>query len=351
MTLTAIGSTTRAIALADIRPNPFRQIDKYPIARAKIAALRESIDRTGFWENVVVRDAPDGPEIAYGHHRLVALREHYGEEAVFRFIVRPLDDDAMYDVMVRENAVEWSTNAALDQETIRALLVGYAEGRLHLDPPNGKTSHDRIRYAPSALEGDGPAPLRDHPYTADAIAARIGWALDRVRYTLGALAAIEELGLREDTFRSLTSTQAREVIVAQRKVEASHQRANTDPGVAREARRRTIREGIEAYQQDKGRDRVQAIAEEHAPVAKSKPRIPSDRIVQSVEDRIRGLLNGRVIPAEPQTIAELLDFVADLDPAPLWPLTGLPFAQTLADALDGLAHEATSHARRLRGQS
>jgi ParB-like chromosome segregation protein Spo0J len=44
----------------------------------KIAALKESIGSTDFWDNLVARRALDGHggiEIAFGHHRLEALKE------------------------------------------------------------------------------------------------------------------------------------------------------------------------------------------------------------------------------------------------------------------------------------
>ena len=48
------------IQLKNVRPNPFRHIDRYPIREEKIAALKKSISDTDFWENLVARDMGDG---------------------------------------------------------------------------------------------------------------------------------------------------------------------------------------------------------------------------------------------------------------------------------------------------
>ena len=44
-----------AFKIKDIRPNPFRQLDRYPLNQVKVDALRGSILTTGFWENIVAR--------------------------------------------------------------------------------------------------------------------------------------------------------------------------------------------------------------------------------------------------------------------------------------------------------
>ena len=328
-----------AYRLGDIRPNPFRQIEHYPINPEKIAALRESIERTGFWGNVVVREP--GPELAYGHHRLVALKDLYGDDYAASFIVQDLDDDTMYDIMVRENAREWATDAAIDQETVRALLAGYAEGRLHLDAPDAKTSRDHVRYA----RDPGP----EHPYTAETLAERLGWNIGRVKYTLAALDHLEEYEMPEDTFRGLGSTQARDVIQAARDVA----RRSAGAPDRKERVQNTIRTATEAIRRQgetKGSEALSAAAVEANLPEQARDVPPPDAIVQSVETRIRGFFNQRVTVGQSQTIGELLAFVADHkdDQRAVWKITGRPFAETLADALTGLAREAKEFEGALR---
>src|SRR6266853_986608 len=115
-------------AIKDIKPNPFRHISRYPIRREKVAALRESLRKTGFWDNVVARANNGKVEIAYGHHRLVALKEEFGANHKVNLIIRDLDDEHMIQIMARENMEEWGTSASVEQETIRAVVEAYAEG-------------------------------------------------------------------------------------------------------------------------------------------------------------------------------------------------------------------------------
>ncbi len=65
--------------LKDVIPNPFRCIERYEIDPRKVAAIKESIESTEFWENIVGRERNGKLEIAYGHHRLAALKEMYPE--------------------------------------------------------------------------------------------------------------------------------------------------------------------------------------------------------------------------------------------------------------------------------
>ena len=43
------------IQIKDIRPNPFRNLEAYPPDKEKVKALKESIDSTGFWDNILAR--------------------------------------------------------------------------------------------------------------------------------------------------------------------------------------------------------------------------------------------------------------------------------------------------------
>ncbi len=45
--------------LKDVQSNPFRHTEKYPILREKVEELKESIESTEFWNNIVARLGPD----------------------------------------------------------------------------------------------------------------------------------------------------------------------------------------------------------------------------------------------------------------------------------------------------
>ena len=109
------------VRVKNLFPNPFRNIDAYPIDREKIRQLRNSIRETSFWDNILARPVPrDGKfEIAYGHHRLVAIKEELGEEAIVDIPVRHLSDEDMLRIMANENMEHWATDWRVIVETVR----------------------------------------------------------------------------------------------------------------------------------------------------------------------------------------------------------------------------------------
>lgn len=170
------------VPLTDVRPNPFRNIDRYPINREKVDKLKESIGRTDFWDNIVGRAVGSGDdatvvEIAYGHHRLVALRELYPPEHEVGVIVRDLADAEMLHMMADENMQEWASTGAVIVETVRAVRDFLADLAA---PPN---------------LGHGAK-----PENGSAIVAFLGWPEKRVREALSIINAEEAGTLKpEDT--------------------------------------------------------------------------------------------------------------------------------------------------------
>jgi ParB-like nuclease domain len=230
-------------AVKDIQPNPFRHMERYPINREKVAALRESLRSTGFWDNVVARVVNGKPELAYGHHRLVALKEEYGASHKVNLIVRDFDDERMLQVMARENMEEWGTSASIEQETVRAVVEAFADGKIELPPPTQGARE--IRYAPSFVVSPEVIAQREHPYTIRGVATFLGWtkpngdAQEKVSYALGALELIEQGVLSESDFEGLTTKEAQAVVVQSRRVrEADEQAAALARREAEEARQR-----------------------------------------------------------------------------------------------------------------
>lgn len=106
------------INVSKIDTNPYRHIDKYPINREKVEALKTSINQTGFWDNILLRPNGDRFQLAYGHHRLTAIKE-LGLETV-DVPVRDLDDATMLRIMANENMDEWRASPAVINETVFA---------------------------------------------------------------------------------------------------------------------------------------------------------------------------------------------------------------------------------------
>ncbi len=123
----------KTIAIDRLKPNPFRRLDEYPIIREKVDLLKESIAQTGFWGTIVGRERGADVEIAFGHHRLVALRE--AKEKTVALIVLDLSNEQMLQMMARENMEEWGTSAWVELETIRATIEAYSKGEIKLPKP------------------------------------------------------------------------------------------------------------------------------------------------------------------------------------------------------------------------
>jgi ParB/RepB/Spo0J family partition protein len=116
------------VKVSEIKPNPFRRIDRYPINREKVEALKASIHETEFWDNLLGRKNSEGEiEIAYGHHRLVALKE-LGYDKI-DISVKDLDDAKMLQIMGNENLAEWDLNTTVVNETVLAAKE-YIDGEL-----------------------------------------------------------------------------------------------------------------------------------------------------------------------------------------------------------------------------
>ena len=120
------------ITLGQLRPNPFRDLARYPIHREKVEALKASIRATAFWDNVLVRRHPKewtaaNPvyEVAYGHHRIEALKELQREDLIdadfyMNLPVRELDDARMIQIMANENVSEFAVSSDIIDDTISA---------------------------------------------------------------------------------------------------------------------------------------------------------------------------------------------------------------------------------------
>ncbi|GAI12002.1 unnamed protein product, partial [marine sediment metagenome] len=94
----------------------------YPINQEKVTQLCNSIKETTFWDNILARPTSiKGKfEIAYGHHRLPAIKKELGEDAIVDIPVRELSDENMLKIMANENMREWSTDWRIIVETVRA---------------------------------------------------------------------------------------------------------------------------------------------------------------------------------------------------------------------------------------
>lgn len=115
------------VAVKDLKANPFRRMKRYPINREKVESLKTSINETSFWDNLLARQRNGSTEIAYGHHRMVALQELGAKE--IDIPVRDLDDGQMIRIMANENLNDWKMTPAVYTETV-LVAKEYLDGEL-----------------------------------------------------------------------------------------------------------------------------------------------------------------------------------------------------------------------------
>jgi len=169
----------KKIPLSKIVANPYRKMDTYPIREDKLEALAASMGRTGFWENVIGRQKNGKVELAYGHHRWVVFERVY-PGASMPINLRDISDADMLRMMADENMQEWGTNALIEQETIRAVVLAYADGDIELKKPKlGERGGKGLRNAPGfrIVKGADFKGLKNcpKPYNAESIARFLGW--------------------------------------------------------------------------------------------------------------------------------------------------------------------------------
>jgi hypothetical protein len=230
------------IEVKDLLPNPFRHTERYPIRPEKVEALKASINTTSFWDNLVARKAPANGkyELAYGHHRLAALRDLKIE--AIDIPVRTLTDDTMLKIMALENMEEYGALALVQQETVRAVVEAFAEGKIKLaEPPMKDNTKFRVAPGYGVVANKSTRVDLSRVYTAETIAEFLGWKKsqkvklggwsdDKVADTLTVLADIEAKVIENPKvfFKDLSPRQATEVVRQIRFVE----KETGDKGVA-----------------------------------------------------------------------------------------------------------------------
>lgn len=108
------------IKVASVDNNPYRSFEANPLDQLKVDGLKESIESTEFWDNLVLRKNPDAEgryQLAYGHHRVEALKQLGVED--MDVPVKDIDDDTMLKMMSIENKSDWGSSILVMLETVR----------------------------------------------------------------------------------------------------------------------------------------------------------------------------------------------------------------------------------------
>ena len=117
------------ITVKDIRPNPFRKMKSYPISREKVEDLKFKIQKTFLWSGIEARPHPTKEglyQIAFGHHRLIAIRELKIKEVDIS--VHDINNNDMIIMMADEN-LNQDPSIAVMNETVYA-VQDYIKGEL-----------------------------------------------------------------------------------------------------------------------------------------------------------------------------------------------------------------------------
>ena len=226
----------KKVAIKNLRPNPFRRLEEYPIDREKVDRLKLSIECTGFWTSIIGRPAGKGLiEIAFGHHRLTALLEMFGPDVEVEIIVRELSNEDMLRMMANENMAEWGSNGWVEVETIRATIEAYGNDLIKLPEAAEKTRKDLIRH----VDGNS----HPHPYTKMAVASFLGWTdkkdnrlqpNDACKTAFAAIDAMDAELVKSDDLRGLARYKIEAIcrnalnVLEAEKAEAEQQRRNAE---------------------------------------------------------------------------------------------------------------------------
>jgi hypothetical protein len=246
-------SELKTVRLGSILPNPHRDLDDWPTVKDKVEEIKASMDSTGFWDGyMIVRPgAKRGTyEQVFGHHRLVAARELWGDDHKVTVTVSELDDAEMYRRMVAENSETYGMLFYYAvMQPIARLVQLYGEGRVELNKPDVGGKHVKksfVRYAPRYQPDTAP---NDKPYTTESIGQYLGWveagqAARKVRIAMDALELVERKVLSRKDFLNKTQGQAKALVdLTRARMKAEQAEIDATVSVREEALERAEAEG------------------------------------------------------------------------------------------------------------
>lgn len=249
------------VPIKDLLSNPFRRVEHYPIRREKVEALKESIERTGFWDNLLVRPAKNGKyERAFGEHRSAAINELFSPNRKVGVIVREISDEDMIRIMARENMEEWGkTSGIVEMETVHSVVQAYADGKITLVVPPPSSNATVVRSAPLfAPEKTVPFFQIKKPYTISSIVNFLGWQENKIEDMLTGLQFIADGILNTEVFVGLSVTQVAATIESTRlkyreNIKAAKAAEKEAEEAAKEVRSATKREATAKTVADKAK--------------------------------------------------------------------------------------------------
>ena len=113
------------IKLIDVVNNPYRDFKLDPINPETVQKMEDSIEELGFWGGLAVRKAGTKYQLAFGHHRLEALRKLGWDKADLNVV--KYDEDQMVRAMVVENATQRGAEGSAALDSVGGIIkrIGY----------------------------------------------------------------------------------------------------------------------------------------------------------------------------------------------------------------------------------
>lgn len=119
------------INLTELHPNPYRDFNLDPINDVSVAKLADAIgsfedeDALGFWGGIAVRKQGEGYQLAFGHHRIEALKLAGWDKAELSVV--KYDDDQMIRAMAIENATQRGGDGGAINDAVAGVIrrLGY----------------------------------------------------------------------------------------------------------------------------------------------------------------------------------------------------------------------------------
>lgn len=288
----------KTVKIGQLKPNPFRNMDDYPIDKDRVDLLRQNYRSTGFWGNLVARENGSGVEISYGHHRLEALIKEYGKNKKVGVIVRKLSNEDMIRMMAQENLDEWATSAFVEAETVQAVIDAYGCGEIKLPAPGKDTNRTLIRYAVLTT--------KQRPYTVNTIARFLGWTVQgegeqvanhACRVAFAVLDALDQKVITRAQIRGLKRELANVIVsqamrIKKRKTQLAAARRKEAENKKREAEQEEdARKKATLKKQAEIKEKDAELAEKEAETAPKKFTKTQSTKVKSGNSSVRGVRN------------------------------------------------------------
>ena len=310
-----------------LRPNPYRRMDRYVIDEAKIEALLQSYEQSGFWDGSIQGRRKNGLiQIAFGHHRVEAAKR----KGIPRIgvVVAERSNSDMLRMMADENRAEFKHDARVSVETIRAVVEAYARGEIELEAIEGHGANQQKYSLPNGKQ-----------YNLSTIARFLGWTKPSDGQATSSCRIAFDAYQSEDTTKSAldslepqqrSETAVKTVIGATRAARDAAKKAQFTPVKIRQAEKRAAEIAVEKIKHESGhgaRDLATEIGKSAAKeIADKKPKAGPDAEVYILK-LIQKCKTANPFAEITKEATRLIPFVNDLNSAS---------CNQLADALDEL---------------